>query len=1176
MRSHAFEVRQVSIGFADLLAGQRLAGVIADGDVIVVAVDIHGPGSATLTYRSSDGQLGERILTSDDLGGISEVSTQRWTFEGDGAAFRLASEARRMKWAHLSDPFAAVDTSNIEPYPHQIEAVYNRFLTQKPLRFLLADDPGAGKTIMAGLLIRELMLRGDVARCLVVAPGSLVEQWQDELWEKFGLDFELMSRGAVEASRTGNPFLEKNLLIARVDQLARAEDLTAKVQVSDWDLVIVDEAHKMSAHQYGNELKKTKRFLLGEVLRERARHLLLLTATPHNGKNEDFLAFMTLIDPERFAGRLRDGEVPDVSDVMRRLVKENLTTFDGRRLFPQRHAHSLNFELSEPEDALYQAVTSYVREGMNRAARMQEEGDKRRGIIVGFALAGLQRRLASSPAAIYHSLRRRTERLQKQADELRHLAAAGEPVPVTELPKGVRIADLEDFDFDDYADDELENLEDFVIDAASAAATAEELDIEVAELEVLVKLADDVRNSAVDTKWIELRDLLRSDQFRGEDSSGKLIVFTEHKDTLSYLTERITAELGRPEAVVTIHGGVKRHDRRTMQDRFRVDPTVQILVATDAAGEGINLQVANMMVNYDLPWNPNRIEQRFGRIHRIGQKRPCHLWNLVAHETREGKVFERLFDKIEQQRKVYGDQVYDVLGDRYVNTSLQDLLIRAIREDVDPAHQAFMEEVIDQEIGGQLEDVLRERALVGGLADPTANDKIRDLMERSRTRRLQPWFVEAFFTEALRESGGRITAREEGRFEITRVPASVRSHADPRLGAVHDRYDRVTFNKAHIDRDGADRADLVSPGTPLLSAVVDKVLADHGHTLQSGALLLDSDDPSTEPRLLVYLDHAITDGRQVHGQRQLVSRRFQYVEIDRHGTAVDPGGEPYIGYGPVSDDQRALLDRHLDLDWADRTAESAARDWAIEHLAGPHFDEITAVTGERVAKTRAAVRERLEAEIRFWDQRAEELKAQELAGKKPRVNSGRARSRADELEARMARRRLELDQEADLHNNPPTIVGAALIVPQGLVDQLDGTPPAPDAVADKMETDRRAVAAVVSAERALGRNPEVQAHNNPGFDVLSIDPATGHHYFIEVKGHLPQTTEIGVSAQQVQKAKSNPDRWRLAVVSVPIEPDAEPEVHYLVAPFQDTTLHFAQTKVVLNVAGLIATAGEPS
>ncbi len=1164
----------MSLLFSDLVAGQRLSGVVADGDVVVVAVEMHGPGSATLTYRSGD-RLGERILNVDDLATITEVSDRRWTFDADGADFRLASEARRMKWAHLSDPFAAVDTSNIEPYPHQIDVVYNRFLKQKPLRFLLADDPGAGKTIMAGLLIRELMLRGDVARCLIVAPGSLAEQWQDELWDKFGLEFELMSRAAVEASRTGNPFLEKNLLIARIDQLARAEDLTAKLQVTDWDLVIVDEAHKMSAHQYGNELKKTKRFLLGEVLRDRTRHFLLLTATPHNGKNEDFLAFMTLIDPERFAGRLRNDEVPDVDDVMRRLVKENLRTFEGRRLFPQRFAHSLNFKLSDAETELYEAVTDYVRTGMNRAYLMQEEGDKRRGLVIGFALAGLQRRLASSPAAIYHSLRRRRDRLTSQAKELRRLAASGEQVPVTELPKGVRIADLEDFDFDDYDDEELEALEDLVIDAATAAATADELEAEVLELQVLVDMADAVRSSGIDTKWNELRDLLRSDQFRSSDGGGKLIVFSEHKDTLTYVAERIAAELGRPEAVVIIHGGIKRHDRRTIQDRFRVDSTVQVLVATDAAGEGINLQVANMMVNYDLPWNPNRIEQRFGRIHRIGQQRPCHLWNLIAFETREGQVFKRLFEKIEQQRKVYGDQVYDVLGASYINMSLQDLLIRAIREDADPAHVAFMEEVIEGDIGVQLEDVLRERALVGGLSDLAANDKIRDLMERSRARRLQPWFVEAFFSAALRQYGGRISERETDRFEITRVPASVRSYADPRLGPVHDRYARVTFDKAHVNLEGADRADLVSPGTPLLAAVVDKVLADHGHTLQKGAVLVDPDDLSTEPRLLVYLDHAITDGRQVHGNRQVVSRRFQYVEIDRHGNAVDPGGEPYIGYGPVSDDQRALLDRHLDLDWADHTAESAARDWAIEHLAGPHFDEITAVVEERVAKTRMAVRERLEAEIRFWDQRAEELKAQELAGKKPRLNSGRARARADELEARMARRRMELDQESDVHNSPPTLVSAAIVVPQGMIDQINGAPPDEQAVADKMETDRRAVAAVVAAEQALGRNPEGPPHNNPGFDVLSIDPANGHHFFIEVKGHLPQTTEIGVSAQQVQKAKSNPDRWRLAVVSVPIEPAAEPVVHYLVAPFQDTTLHFAQTKVVLNVAGLLQNAGEP-
>ena len=1199
----------MTLDFGDLAAGMRLSGVVADNDVTVVAVETHGASSAILTYRTGDGQLGERIILVDDLADLAEVSERRWSFDADGAMFRLASEARRMQQAHLADPFAAVDTSNIDPYPHQIDAVYNRLLTKRPLRFLLADDPGAGKTIMSGLLIRELVLRGDVARCLIVAPGSLVEQWQDELHEKFGLSFELMSRAAVEASRTGNPFTERNLLIARVDQLSRSEELMAKVQASDWDLVIVDEAHKMSAHRYGDELRRTKRFLLGEALRECTRHLLLLTATPHNGKNEDFLAFMTLIDPERFAGRLRDGSgsgsdgdgpsMPDVSDVMRRLVKENLRTFEGKRLFPQRHAHSLNFELSEPETELYQAVTRYVSEGMNRAARMREEGDKSRGIIVGFALAGLQRRLASSPAAIYHSLRRRRDRLNEQAAELRRLAASGNPVSVIDLPKGVRIADLEDFDFDDYGDEEREDLEDIVIDAASAADTAEELEAEVAELEGLVKLADGVRRSGVDTKWLELRDLLRSDRFAasllsgapdvglGADSGSepvrKLIVFSEHKDTLDYVAERIEAELGRPEAVVRIHGGVKRHDRRDIQDRFRVDPTVRVLVATDAAGEGVNLQVANMVVNYDLPWNPNRIEQRFGRVHRIGQQRPCHLWNLVAYETREGKVFERLFDKIEEQRGVYGDQVYDVLGDAQINMSLRDLLMRAIASDEDPAHVAWMDEVIDGDIGRQMKDVLDERALVAGLADPAANDKIRRDMEIARARRLQPWFVESFFTEALRMYGGRIAGREQGRFEITRVPASVRAHAEVDLGPVQDRYERVTFDKAHIQPGHAGegpsgvsvRANLISPGTPLLAAMVNKVMADFGGALQRGAVLVDEGDPSTDPRLLVYLDHTITDGREVHGTRQVVSRRFHYVEIDRHGNAHDPGDEPYLNYAPLTDEQQALLDGCLDLDWAGRTAEDTARSWAIEHLAGPHFDEVAAVTHARVEKVWDAVRQRLESEIRYWDQRTEEIKAQEIKGKKPRLNSGRARARADELQTRLTRRRLELAQEDDLHNSPPTIVAAAVVVPQGLLDMLVGRPSSSVDPAIKAETDRRAVAAVMNAERNLGRVPEKQPHANPGYDVLSADPVTGMRYFIEVKGHLPQTEQISVSRRQVGKAHNNHERWRLAVVSVPEDPDAEPEVHYLVEPFNNVSLHPAQTSVPLNVGELLIYAGPP-
>ncbi|MDE0318930.1 MAG: helicase-related protein [Acidimicrobiaceae bacterium] len=1185
---------------SDLTAGMRLSGVVAGSEVTVVAAVLHGQASATLTYRTADGVLGERLITVADLADISEAAESHWSFDADGAMFKLASEARRMQMAHLADPFAAVDTSNINPYPHQIDAVYNRLLELKPLRFLLADDPGAGKTIMSGLLIRELMLRGDVTRCLIVAPGSLVEQWQDELWDKFGLSFDLMSRESVEASRTGNPFVERNLLIARVDQVARSDELKDRLKASEWDLVIVDEAHKMSAHRYGDELRRTKRFEVGEVLRECTRHFLLLTATPHNGKNEDFLAFMTLIDPERFEGRLRAAngsggadEVPDVSDVMRRLVKENLRTFEGKPLFPKRYAQSLQFELSEPEAELHEAVTSYVREEMNRAARMAAEGDAQRSVIVGFALAGLQRRLASSPAAIYHSLRRRRDRLANQASELRQLAATGTPIPVPELPKGVRIADLEDFDFDDFDEAELAELEDLTVDAATAAATADELEAEVRTLDRLVDLADGVRNSGVDAKWTRLRDLLRAEQFGaapsgtsndGEIDARKLIVFSEHRDTLDYVSGRIAAELGRPEGVVTIHGGMKRQDRRTTQDRFRVDPTVSVLVATDAAGEGVNLQVANLMVNYDLPWNPNRIEQRFGRIHRIGQRRPCHLWNLVAHETREGQVFERLFAKIEQQREVYGDQVYDVLGDAQINVSLRELLMKAIQADTDPAHAEWMDTIIDGEIGKQLSEVLEERALVAGMADAGANDEVRRRMEEARARKLQPWFVHDFFTQALQHYGGRISGRERGRYEITRVPASIRANADLALGPVHDRYARVTFDKDFMQPDAesarkpggaGDRAELISPGSALLSAVASKVLNDHGDALHRGTVLVDAGDPSTEPRLLVYLDHVVTDGRLVNGARQVVSRRFQYVEVDRRGTASDPGAEPYLGYESPTAEQESQLSSVLDTAWAGEAAESVARDWAIEHLAGPHFESVAAVVQNRVDRVSEAVRVRLESEIRYWDRRTNEIKAQEIAGGKPRLNSGRARARADELAARLLRRRAELESEADLHSSPPTIVAAAVVVPQGLLDQLAGAPPDPTAAADKAETDRRAVAAVMAAERALGRRPTEQEHANPGFDIMSVDPETGDHYFIEVKGHLPRTEEIHVSARQVRQAQNDPERWRLAVVSVRDDPSAEPQVRYLVEPFVGMTMHAAQTNVPLNVNKLLTDAGPP-
>ena len=396
-----------------------LRGILPDALVTVVSVQWFGSEALEITYKTPTGRVANELLYRHDEARLEVVEHGRpWSFDGDGALFRLVSEAQRIRLAHLFDPVLAVHTSIVEPLPHQITAVYETMLPRQPLRFLLADDPGAGKTIMAGLLMKELIARGDLQRCLVVCPGSLAEQWQDELYRRFHLPFEILTNDKLEAARTGNWFLETNLAIARLDKLARNEDVQQKLQAPDgrWDLIVCDEAHKMSASIFGGELKTTKRYRLGQLLSTLTRHFLLMTATPHNGKEEDFQLFMALLDGDRFEGRFRDGvHVTDVSDLMRRMVKERLLKFDGTPLFPERIAYTVPYKLSPPEAHLYKAVTDYVREEFNRAEALQN--DKRAG-TVGFALTILQRRLASSPEAIYRSLRRRHERLEKRLREL--------------------------------------------------------------------------------------------------------------------------------------------------------------------------------------------------------------------------------------------------------------------------------------------------------------------------------------------------------------------------------------------------------------------------------------------------------------------------------------------------------------------------------------------------------------------------------------------------------------------------------------------------------------------------------------------------------------------------------------------------------------------------------------
>ncbi len=492
----------------DITAGQSLTGIEASQVVTVMAKLPHGEGTLQLIYRTPDGTLKERLLTRDEEASIAIAAAERpFAFDGDAAAFQLACEAKRIDLAFLFDPMMAVHSSNVEPLPHQITAVYESMLPRQPLRYVLADDPGAGKTIMAGLYIRELIMRADAHRIIIIAPGSLVEQWRDELHEKLGLEFHVYSAELERTAPSGNAFEDYPRLIARLDQLARNEALQDKLIAPGWDLAVFDEAHKLAAHYFGAKLEKTGRFRFAETLGANVRHLLLMTATPHNGKEADFQLFLSLLDSDRFYGKFRDGvHKVDPSDLMRRMVKEELVKFDGTPLFPERRAYTVNYELSPIESALYEAVTEYVKEEMGKADQLE---GRRKG-SVGFALTALQRRLASSPEAIFQSLKRRRERLESRLREEQIGIKGRQALAETLVPE----------DDEDLTAAEQEGLEETLIDEATAARTVAELEVEIAILQDLEQRAKAVVVSGQDRKWDELSKILQNDPAM-HDASGR-------------------------------------------------------------------------------------------------------------------------------------------------------------------------------------------------------------------------------------------------------------------------------------------------------------------------------------------------------------------------------------------------------------------------------------------------------------------------------------------------------------------------------------------------------------------------------------------------------------------------------------------------------------------------------
>lgn len=1163
----------------DLTRGASVKGILPDSLVTVVDVKWHGTAVVELVYRDPSGRLGQELLFRDREPTIDIVQVGRpWSFDGEGSLLRVVSEAYRIRLAYLFDPVLAVHTSLVDPLPHQITAVYGEMLLRQPLRFLLADDPGAGKTIMTGLLIKELFIRGDLSRCLIVCPGNLVEQWQDELDRRFNLPFEIMTNDAIEASRTGNWFIENPLALCRLDKLSRDEDLQKKLETTDWDIIVCDEAHKMSATYFSGEIKYTKRYRLGQLLSQISRHFLLLTATPHNGKEEDFQLFMALLDGDRFEGRFRDGvHTTDTSDIMRRLVKEHLLKFDGTPLFPERLAYTVNYTLSDAEATLYQQVTEYVRDEFNRADALDNEG--RKG-TVGFALTILQRRLASSPEAIYQSLKRRRERLEDRLREERLLKRGAESGQRTSVAGPLMSSDdLEDIE--DAPETEIENTEEEVVDQATAARTIAELEAEITILKRLEALALSVRRSGTDKKWEELSSLLQNNEemFDTRGHRRKLIVFTEHRDTLNYLAERVRSLLGRSESVVTIHGGMGREDRKKAQEAFTQDKEVQILVATDAAGEGINLQRAHLMVNYDLPWNPNRLEQRFGRIHRIGQTEVCHLWNIVASETREGSVFNRLLEKIENEREALGGQVFDVLGKvAFEGRPLRELLIEAIRYGDRPDVRAKLNQVVDTALDHEhLAELLEERALAHDSMDASRVRQIREDMERADARRLQPHFVESFFLEAFRLLGGKIHEREAKRYEITHVPALIRSR-DRLIGRrepVLQRYERITFEKSLIGVHGKPMASFICPGHPLLDATIDLILERHRDLLKRGAVLVDPTDQSDKARVLFYLENSIQDARtDKDGNRRIISRQMHFVEIDKNTQTQMAGYAPYLDYRPITPEEQKVIDPLLDQTWLKEDLESKIQAFAVSNLVSKHFEEVRRNKEDLVARTIAAVKDRLTKEINYWDHRANELRAQELAGKtNARINSTKARQRADNLEARLQKRLDELEQERRIAPLPPVAIGGALVIPQGLLLKLKGdmkTQPE-NFARETARVEKIAMYAIMELERQLGYDPRDVSSEKCGYDIESRIPDKGCIRFIEVKGRVTGAKTVTITKNEILTAFNKPDDFILGIVLV----DGDRSIpRYIRRPFKREP-DFGVTSVNYDLDELLKKAEEP-
>lgn len=1090
----------------------------------VIIDDIRPLGSMfSITYTKLNSRQRDNKVINKEVFESLEVLGDEGTFNfnGDPTRFSLFVEAERINSAYQFDPLFAVNCSIVDPLPHQVEAVYKFLLPLPRVRFLLADDTGAGKTIMTGLLIKELMMRGIIDRILIVTPGGLTKQWQeDEMGAKFNIPFTLVNRGLF--SSDPNVFHTTNRVVTSIDFISR-EDVLNVASNSHWDLVVFDECHKLSAYDYGTKLYASQRYKAAQALSQQCEHILLLTATPHRGRKDTFQKLLQLLDEDIFATsdlaskRIKEFEHSGINRFFIRRLKEDMKDWQGRPLFKSRYTKTVTYQLTPEEKELYDAVTKYL-------TKKKEEASATNNIHVSLALTVMQRRLVSSIYAIMNTLKKRWTALQGIVDEVNKNPNLWNQRHKLE---GFDVNDIEDYE--ELEDNERDVLENILSDPSkfklfTTATSLSEIQQEAAEVKKLFEMAQTLYNRRQEEKkFQELQELLKSNGVL--ENNEKLVIFTEHKDTLSYLEERLTKSGGYK--VATIHGAKSVDERRQAQWDF-AKPDTQILIATDAAGEGINLQFCRLLINWDIPWNPNRLEQRMGRIHRYGQKQDVLVFNMVASNTKEGKVLERLLLKLDTIRNDIGDdRVYDVIQDVLEDVKLDDI-IKSVFNGQETALDLFLDQD-NETLKLKFSQKIKEQK--EKLSHSTVDFKdARLLKEISDEKRLQPIYIRLFFEKAFKYLGGTFTEVRPFIYRIDSMPDAVIAELRDTHRMYFDAIKSILFcfdKQKFLDYQNVGdlgKVHYINPGNPVFDSLVKVVRNQFREDIIKGTVLISPDD--REDYFAFFVKSQVVDNRSNSNGQSIADERLAMVYKDKDNKFHITSPAKFIDLHPPAEFAKPITP-------PDVVSVDEVIQWSFENITSKQFEEAS----ERVRKDCTERRNYLETAftqvILDLQKEIQDLQQKLLLGdSRVQEKIQKKQERINELIRKKKNRLENIERMEQLSPKEPEVLGCAYVIPLSQVEYTNhyGMSRDDEAEAIAMQT-------AMDYERNMGWNPLDVSADNEGYDIKSISPEELKRY-IEVKGRSGNDGSVMLTENEMNRlAQLGDSAWLYIVLNCKTQPE---------------------------------------